>query len=110
MFSWQRYIKGRGWIVQGYVENAILTDCNFEVSESGYNRANDMKSRNVHAYIYCEGMFDTFRPLEKSVELFGKRINYQPFEFKEPTFKCEGTPIDECDMLILMDGKAFKIK
>jgi hypothetical protein len=112
MFSWQRYERGRGWIVQGYLQDAVLHFCKLHVSVAGHNRAQRTQTRNVHAHIYCERVKTIFTDLSDHILAHAtpeNQIRYNPLEFDRPSFMVNGQPIVELDHVLLTGGRAFII-
>jgi hypothetical protein len=77
-----KYQKGRGWIKAAGLNDILLQDVEFKVSEKGRQRAIRDGKRNVHAFAI--GTVHRFGELRKATIIGASKISYNPF--KAPTF------------------------
>ena len=85
-----------------HIDEALLFDCTFKVSEKGRQRVLKNKRKNVHATIACKG----YRPTVKKEVYQEEEIHYNPYP--QEAFVCSGEPIQAQDYVYLTGNKAYK--
>ena len=77
--------KGR---VTAHFTHAILTGCQFKVSQAGRDRVLREKRKNVHAYVAC----DTVEAFDPQLDT-GERVTYNPYAGPTFTVADTGEPV-----------------
>lgn len=84
-----KYQKGRGWIKAAGLDDILLYDVEFKVSEKGRQRAIRDGKRNVHAFAI--GKVHRFGQLRKATIVNSVPICYNPF--RAPKFMSGDDPV-----------------
>jgi hypothetical protein len=92
----------KSWLVIGHVTEAVIQYPRFYVSEAGRQRVIADKCKNVHAW--SSGLLLDIS-LSKLPDL--AEIHYCPYSQSCFTWKTNGKPIDNADLLVVIENKVY---
>lgn len=93
---------GKSWVVVGHVQNAVLRDVKFHVSQSGRERVVRDKRKNVHAWASAILVHEAISELPEI-----QPIHYCPYTQNSFSWKESGKPIEQADLLVVIDKKVY---
>ncbi len=95
--------KGR---VVAHLDNIVLDNPRFYVSESGNKRVLKEKRKNVHAFIY--GIIHRYTLTQDTDEPAGySRVKYNPYKCAFFYYECNGKRVGPKDFAILWNGAIY---
>lgn len=94
MISVQSKVNGQ-WKVSKHVEDILLKNVKFKVSEAGRQRVIKNKRKNVHAYIYGE----VIKSLPNPMNLIFNSVNYNPYKLER--FQVQNEYVDRADFVMI---------
>lgn len=100
MISVQSKVNGR-WKVIKHVDDILLKNVKFKVSEAGRQRVIKNKRKNVHAYIYGE----VIKGLPNPMNLIFNCVNYNPYKLER--FQCQNQYIDRADFVMINGCRVY---
>lgn len=100
MISVQAKVNG-SWKVVKYVEDILLKNVKFKVSEAGRQRVIKNKRKNVHAYVYGE----VIESLPHPMNLIFNSVNYNPYKMER--FQVQNQYVDRADFVMINGCRVY---
>lgn len=100
MISVQSKVNGR-WKVVKHVEDILLKNVKFKVSEAGRQRVIKNKRKNVHAYIHGE----VINTLPHPMTLVFNSVHYNPYKLER--FQCQNQYVDRSDFVMINGCRVY---
>jgi hypothetical protein len=100
MISVQSKVNGR-WKVVKHVEDILLKNVKFKVSEAGRQRVIKNKRKNVHAYIHGT----VIKSLPHPMTLVFNSVNYNPYKLER--FQVRNEYVDHADFVMINGCRVY---
>lgn len=100
MISVQSKVNG-SWKVVEHVEDILLKNVKFKVSEAGRQGVIKNRRKNVHAYIYG----DVIKSLPTPMNLIFSSVNYNPYKLER--FQVRNEYVDHADFVMINGCRVY---